>query len=239
MTKSNRKRKAVYVRKFTLDELGIEPPEHIKQMKNPRKHFSDEDFKMHLGQLIKSFSGLSNMVGNPNEYEESQQLEMFNNQVFLARSFVIQYFVILDNAIDKLLFHHQSDLGLENDKIENYSEVDIGLKKYIPSNQRTSEFDSLHTRITHFRNLRNQFSHYPHGQFSLGANRESFESFLEKLEGIQTDPERGYHCYINGKAGFILPYSTNSSDYINDLLKTGNDFFCVLSDIFLPDPDLN
>lgn len=237
MTKSNRERKAVYVRKFTLDELGIEPPEHIKQLKNPRKHICLEDFKSQIGILINSFSGLSNMIGNPEDYENSKQFEMFYNQVFIARSFVIQYFVVLDHAIDKLLFHHQSDLGIESDKIENYSEVEIGLKKYIPQSERTTKFSSLHTSITHFRNLRNQFSHYPHGLFSLGANRESFESFLEKLKGIQTDPERGYHCYINGKAGFILPYSTNSGEYINDLIETGGNFYMMLTDIFLLDHD--
>ena len=237
MTKSNRKRKAIYTRKFTLDELGIEPPEHIKELKNPRKHYCLEDFKAQLGTLINSFSGLSNMIGNPEEYENSKQFEMYYNQVFIARSFVIQYFVVLDQAIDKLLFHHQSDIGIESDKIENYSEVEIGLKKYIPQSLRSPDFSSLHSRIIHFRNLRNQFSHYPHGQFSLGANRESFESFLEKLKGIQTDLERGYHCYINGKAGFILPYSTNSGEYINDLIETGGDFYILLSDIFLPDPD--
>ena len=242
MSKSKRKRKSVLVRKFSVEELkkrGIEIPEHIRQLKNPRKHFCLEDYKNLMNPLLNSISSLSNLTGNPiNQNEKSKQIELYINQIFIARSAVIQYFVILDHMINRILFLHQSEQGKIGESIRNYSEVDKGLKEFLKPKEKPKEFEKLYSRVKHFRTLRNQFAHYPHGNFSLNAKRESFESFLEGLEGIETDPKKGYHCYIDGKPGFQLPYTSSSSDYLNDLFKTGTDFFKVLLEIFLPDSNI-
>jgi hypothetical protein len=131
---------------------------------------------------------------------------------------------------------HQFNLGIDGDKSEDFTEVDEGISKFLPKENLPKGFDSVYSRMKHFRVLRNQFAHYPYGYFSLGANRESFESFLGTLKGLKLDANGGYHTLTNGKAGMYIPYHTYSAEYLMDLHDTGAKFFNLLLDIFLPDP---
>jgi len=239
MSKSKRKRQSILAREFSIDELlknGLVIPDHIKDMKNPRKHFFLEDYNNSLGQLSSSISALSNLIGNPVDYpDEVKQPQMLYNQIFIARSMVIQYFVILDSFIGKLLCFRQSDQGVPSSEIKNYTEIKVGLKELLLQEEKNSVFEKMNSRIDHYRVLRNQFAHYPAGTFQLGANKESFESFVQHLKGINCDSKNGYHVFIDGKPGFTLPYSSSSGEYLNDLIETGTKFIHVLSEIFLPD----
>lgn len=226
MSKSKRTRKIVLACKFNPTELGIEPTEHIKKMKNPQKTAILDYYKNQIDPLIKVTQKLSQLVGEPtNQPDREKQIEAFNSQVFIARNSVIQYFVVLDNAIGYLLTQYQSNLQIPSDQIENFTEIDIGIGKFLPKEKITPEFDKIYSRLKHFRTLRNQFAHYPNGIFCLEAKLESFESFLKTLDGFTLDNEGGYHCYINGKAGIVIPYSSNSSEYIFNLMQTGTSFY--------------
>jgi hypothetical protein len=238
MTNSKRKRKAIFARRGNINELeGFELPEHLKNIKNPQKHFCSLDFNNEVGKLFAMISELSNVIGNPTIHEdERKQAFIFYEQMFIARGTVIEYFVILDRFINRILALYQFNLGIDGDKSEDFTEVDEGILKFLPKENLPIGFDSVYSRMKHFKVLRNQFSHYPYGYFSMGANKESFESFLGTLKGIKLDSDGGYYVFINGKAGIHLPYHCESSDYLLDLHGTGAKFFNLLLDIFLPDP---
>lgn len=238
MSKSKRVRKAILTARISIEELkkhGSIIPEDYKNTQDNRKQYCLEYYRNLLYPLHDNLTSLTNLILSTNKIlNDDNYVEVLNNEIFIIRSVVIQYFVVLDSSINQLLYHRQTDQGKNSSEIQNYSEVDKGIKEHIMLEERTAEFEKLYSKINHFRTLRNQFAHYPYGMFILTANKESFESFLEKIDGIETDAERGYHCYIDCKQGFLLPYSISSNEFVNNLLKTGTDYFKVLLDIFLP-----
>jgi hypothetical protein len=241
MSKSKRKREVVYARKFKIGEDGIQVPEHLKALGDPRKHFRLEEYKSNVGILIGNLNNLYSALNIAKHHEEPIPVDAFNNlTLFNLRNGVIQYFVILDEMVNSILTQYQSDLRITSDKIENFEKVDEGIKKFHPEEKRSSDFNKQYSRIKHFRTLRHQFAHYKYGFFYLEAKQESFESFLNNLDGITLTTEGGFHCYINGKPGMILPYQIENDEFFHQLLKEGTNFFkLLLATFFFDETDLS
>lgn len=140
---------------------------------------------------------------------------------------------ILDSYIGQALHHFQlRKLEIEPQKIKNYSKVDEGITECLKGKDFPKELDKLRIKINHFRTLRNQFSHYKIGVFSFNAKQESFESFLKELEGI--DLKESFHCFIDGKAGVLLPYSLSSGKFLETFLQESDTFMKALVEYLFP-----
>jgi DNA repair exonuclease SbcCD ATPase subunit len=240
MTKKNhskRKRQVIMSARINIEEAGIVVPEHIKKMKNPRKLFRLEEYSSNLDSLKINLNNLIQILENARNAKPPIDPEIYNRILsFNLRSSVIQYFVILDEMINSVLTQHQRELNITNDKIEYYERVDIGINKFLTQENRSKDFEQNYSYIKHFRTLRNQFAHYKEGVFCLVANQESFESFVNKLEGIDFLTKGGYHCYVDGNPGMMIPYTTVSGEYVHSLFDEGTNFYTALLDAFFPDP---
>jgi hypothetical protein len=231
--KSNRKRQAVYATKIDLKKSGIEVPDHIKSLKDPRKHFRKEEFNAKVVSLMENLNNLQRLLENALKNEQSISNVDYNNLLtFNYRSAVIQYFVILDETINSILTQHQFEIDVPLDETRHYSKVDDGINDFLPQEDRPPLFDKKYSRIKHFRVLRNQFAHFSEGAFILDAKQESFESFLSNLEGIELTTKGGFHGYLDGKPGMSLPYQFNSGEYVHTLLQDGAAFLQELMDVF-------
>lgn len=234
--KSRRKRQAVYATKINLEESGIKVPDHIKKIKNPRKHFRMEEYNAKIGVLMSNLNTLQHSIDLAKQSENALSPVAYNSlMIFNLRNAVIQYFVILDEMVNSVLTQRQLENDVPLDEIRYYSKIDEGINEFLPQDQRSADFDKKYSRVKHFRTLRNQFAHYSDGAFMLEASQESFESFLNGLEGIELTTKGGFHGYIDGKPGMSLPYQSTSDEFVHTLFKDGTQFLKVLMETFFPD----
>lgn len=234
---SKRRRQAVYVTKIDIEESGIVIPEHIKKLKNPRKHFRLEEYNSKLNILKNDLNNLQHALENAKQSTTPIPVLAYDNLlIFNYYSAVIQYFVVLDVMINSILTQHQIEQNVNFDEVKYFSKIDQGITEFLPQQSRSKEFDKKYSRIKHFRTLRNQFSHYSYGTFMLEAKEESFESFLNNLDGIEFTTPGGFHGYLDTKPGMSLPYNFTSGEFVHTLFEEGTEFYKELLKIFFPDP---
>lgn len=234
--KSKRLRQTVLVAKINVEESGIIVPEHIKKLKNPRKHFRLEEYKRKVNQIKNNINNLEHAINNAKKSDHPIPDKVVNDLlVFNYKSAVIDYFIVLDEMVNSILNQHQFEKNQNPEFNRHFSKIDDGLNEFLPAKNRSKEFDKIYTRIKFFRTLRNQFAHYSYGAFVLNAVEESFESFLESLKGIEFQTPKGFHSYVDGKPGMLLPYNFTSGEFLFSLINDGNEFYEALLDIFFPE----
>jgi len=214
MTTSKRKRRVILVRTIPV----ADSPEFRKKLKVSLL----ETYKNQQETHLRIMSSLHLLIKDSSS-EVHQKLD---------RGILIECITILDENIGQALHHFQLRiLKREPDQTIDYQDAEDELKACLPKSV-PSQFQSQRSIIRNFRSLRHQFAHRSSRAFSFLANKDNFESFLRKLDGITLG--ESFHVLINGKAGVLIPYQITSDKFLPRFYSESVAFLSMLLGILFP-----
>lgn len=201
------------------------------------KHGLLDNYQASARHILDNFHGLDQYL----LFLRSQNVDEFsisNQGSQNARSALIELVILYDSCISTMMRHYQIRCqSQELNEIHIFSSPEDGLSQLLKGVDLTSEFQSLRNRMLLFRQLRNQFAHFPLGTFIFSAKQDNFESFLKGLDGIIL--QGNFHCLIDKKPGVLLQYSIHSPNFVIEFFNNSCQFIELLIKVLFEDLNPN
>jgi|GEM_PF-4114830 len=231
MTKSRKKRSVIVVRTISVKDS----PSYYKELKTKLFEKLNKELRAYL-DITTNIHRIIDSELQKAKSLESDQLSNYANLVkshaLIDRSALIECVIILDSSINQALYNFQLQSNSESEKLISDSKIEEKINECLKNISLTPEFENKRTIIKYFRELRNQFAHSPMGMFFIKAEKESFESFLKKIEGIEIN--KSWWVSENGTAGVAIPFKITSNLFLENFFKESLVFFVMLVELLFP-----
>lgn len=187
-----------------------------------------------MNEIFSSAISLHQMIDANRKSELIKSIPNLNAvHIRIDRNALLESLIVLDKYINQAVFQFQvRKLKIKPTEVEYFDKVEEALNSILKEIEVSKEFDRSRSEIRHFRTLRNQFAHYPHGMFALDAKGESFESFLKKIPGLNLG--QSFWATDNKKAQFVIPYEIVNDGILKTYHKSSMVFLDLLLELFFP-----